>query len=290
MKILLIGANGQLGSDLYIALKGHDLTPLTDKDIDITDIGSVFKACRRYKPHTIINTAAYVRVDDCEDNVELAFNVNALGTRNVAVAAEEIGSVLVHISTDYVLGGDVKRTVPYTEFDAPAPINVYGASKLAGENYVQHLCIRHFIVRTSALFGVAGSMGKGGNFVETMIKLAKENDELRVVNDQVFSPTYAKDLSAVIVKLIDTKFYGIFHITNSGTCSWYGFTQEIIKLMGFRTRVIPISSEEYPQKAARPHYSVLDNYKIRLVGIGDMRQWQEAVRDYMTARVHRNDH
>ncbi len=284
MKILLIGANGQLGSDLCIALQENDLTALTDKDIDITDIDSVFEACSKYKPQIVINTAAYVRVDDCEDNIDLAYKVNALGARNVAVAAQKAGAVLAHLSTDYVFGEDEKRMVPYTEFDPPAPISVYGHSKLAGENYVRHLCSRYFIVRTSALFGVAGSMGKGGNFIETMIKMAQEKDELRVVNDQVFSPTYAKDLANEIALLIDTKYYGIFHITNSGVCSWYDFASEIVTLCGARARVVPISSRDYPQRARRPEYSVLSNYHLKLLGMDDMRDWREALKDYMLAR------
>jgi len=280
----LIGANGQLGSDLCISLKGHDTAKLTDKDIDITDIDSVFGACRRYTPEVIINTAAYVRVDDCEDNIDLSYKVNALGARNVAVAAQELGSALVQLSTDYIFGADKDRVRPYTEFDDPGPLSVYGYSKLAGERYVQHLCSRHFIVRTSGLFGVAGSMGKGGNFVETMIKLAHQKDELRVVDDQVFSPTYARDLADTIVKLIDTKYFGIFHVTNSGICSWYEFTKEIIAQMGLGTRVTPISTREYPQKAERPRYSVLDNYQLRLLGMGDIRDWKLALKDYMNNR------
>ena len=284
MRVVLIGANGQLGSDLCISLAGHKTAKLTDKDIDITDINSVFAACSRYKPEVIINTAAYVRVDDCEDNIDLAYKVNALGARNVTVAAQEFDSVLVHLSTDYIFGADKDRAKPYTEFDAPGPLSVYGDSKLAGEKYVQHLCSKHFIVRTSGLFGVAGSLGKGGNFIETMIKLAQQKEELRVVNDQVFSPTYAKDLADKISQLIKTKYYGVFHITNSGICSWYDFACEILKLSGSRTRVVPIGSQEYPQKAERPRYSVLDNYQLKLLGMGDMRDWKLALRDYMEKR------
>jgi dTDP-4-dehydrorhamnose reductase len=284
MKVLLIGANGQLGSDLSIALKGYDLTALTDKDIDIASAESVSASFRKCKPGIVINTAAYVRVDDCEDNVDLSFKVNALGARNVAVAAQEAGAAIVHLSTDYVFGGDETRSVPYTEFDQPAPVSIYGASKLAGEKYVQHLCNKYFIVRTSALFGIAGSMGKGGNFVETMINLAQEKDELRVVNDQVFSPTYAKDLAAKIVQLMKTRHYGIFHITNRGVCSWYDFTCEIVTLSGAKARVVPICSKEYPQRARRPAYSVLGNYHLKLLDMDDMRHWREALVDYMGSR------
>jgi len=287
MKVLVTGANGQLGSDLCKVLRDFELIPLTDKDIEISDMSSVKQAFSKYKPDIIINTAAFVRVDDCEDEKDKAFSVNALGARNVAVVAQELGARLVHISTDYVFGGEAEpRTTPCTEFETPVPRSIYGKSKLGGENLVRHFCLRHFIVRTSGLFGVAGSMGKGGNFIETMLKLAKERDELGVVDDQVFSPTYTRDLAGKIVQLMTTDCYGIFHITNRGACSWYEFTKEILKLAGIKTRVVAISSDQYPQKARRPAYSVLDNYHLRLLGMDDMRPWQGALRDYLVARGH----
>jgi len=237
----------------------------------------------RSRPDVVINIAAYVRVDDCESNPDLAYMVNALGVRNVAAAAQEIGAKLVHLSTDYVFGGEERPSrVPYIEFDTPFPVNVYGRSKLAGEDFVRHLCLKHFIIRTSGLYGIAGSSGKGGNFVETILKLGREQDELKVVNDQVFSPSYTKDLARKIVQLINTAYYGIFHITNRGACSWYEFTSEILRLAGLKVRLTPITSDEYPQKAERPHFSVLDNYQLRLLGMDDMRPWPEALKDYMS--------
>ncbi len=287
MKILVTGAGGQLGTDLCEVLRDSDLIPLTHSDIEISNMDSVKQAFNKYKPDIIINTAADVRVDDCEDEKEKAFKVNSLGARNVAVAAQELGARLVHISSDYVFGGETEpRTTPYTEFETPIPLSVYGKSKLAGENFVRHFCLRHFVVRASALFGVAGSSGKGGNFIETMLRLAGERDELKVVNDQVFSPTYTRDLAQKIAQLIETEYYGIFHITNRGVCSWYEFTAEIIKLAGIKTLVVPITSDQYPQKARRPRYSVLDNYHLRLLGLDDMRPWQEALKDYLAARGH----
>jgi len=287
MKVLVTGANGQLGTDLCKVLRDFELIPLTDKDIEISDMSSVKQAFSQYKPDIIINTAAYVRVDDCEEEKDKAFSVNALGARNVAVVAQELGAKLVHLSTDYVFGGEAEpRTTPYTEFDTPVPLSIYGKSKLAGENLARHFCLRHFIVRTSGLFGVAGSMGKGGNFVEAMLTLSRERDELRVVNDQVFSPTYTRDLARKIVQLMTTDYYGIFHITNKGACSWYEFAREIFKLVGIKTPVVPITSDQYPQKARRPRYSVLDNSHLRLLGMGDVRPWQEALKDYLVARGH----
>jgi dTDP-4-dehydrorhamnose reductase len=285
MKVLITGSNGQLGTDLCQALKGFDVIPLTHVDLDITDMPSVKRVFRQNNPDVIINTAAYVRVDDCEDNPDTAYLVNALGARNMAVLAQEVGAKLVHISSDYVFGGDNSIVrVPFTEFDKPAPINVYGKSKLAGEDFVRHLCHKHFIIRGSGLFGVAGSSGKGGNFVETMIRLAKERPELRVVNDQIFSPTYTKDLANKIVELISTEYYGVFHITNSGACSWNEFASEIVRLAGIKTPVLPISSAQYPQKAKRPQYSVLSNYHLKLLGINGLRTWQEALKDYLTPK------
>ena len=287
MKVLVTGASGQLGTDLCEVLRDFELIPLTHKDIEINDMDSVKQAFNKYKPDIIVNTAAYVRVDDCEDEKEKAFKVNALGARNVAVVAQELGARLVHLSTDYVFGGeDESRTTPYTEFDTPVPLSIYGKSKLAGENLVRHFCFKHFIVRASALFGVAGSSGKGGNFVETMLRLARERDELKVVNDQVFFPTYTRDLARKITELITTEYYGIFHITNKGDCSWHEFTAEIVKLAGIKTPVVPITSDQYPQKARRPCYSVLDNSHLRLLGMDDMRPWWEALKDYLVARGH----
>ena len=287
MKVAVIGANGQLGTDLCRALPVSDVIPLTEDDIDIADMASVSKLMLRTRPDTIINTAAYVRVDDCEDEIDKAFSVNALGARNVAVLAQELAARLVHISTDYVFGGEPElRLTPYTEFDAPVPLSVYGKSKLAGEDLVRHLCHEHFIIRSSALFGVAGSCGKGGNFIETMLGLARERTEVRVVDDQVFSPTYTWDLARKITQVMNTDHYGIFHVTNRGACSWYGFATEILRLAGLKTPVVPITSEQYPQKARRPRYSVLDNYHLRLLGLDDMRPWPEALKDYMIARGH----
>ena len=287
MKVLVTGADGQLGTDLCKVLRNVEIIPCTQTDMEITDTHSIEMVFNKYRPEVVINTAAYVRVDDCEDQKDNAFVVNALGARNVAVACQESGAKLVQISTDYVFGGEPEtRSIPYTEFDVPIPCSVYGKSKLAGEEMARHLCSKHFIVRISGLFGTAGSLGKGGNFVETMIKMAKKGNELRVVNDQIFSPTYSKDLAQKIGQLIQTEYYGIFHITNSGACSWYEFTKEIMNTLALKTPVVPITSGQYPQKARRPHYSVLANYHLHLLGMGDMRPWQDALRDYLKEKGH----
>jgi len=278
----VLGAGGQLGSDLVKVINHKDLIALKHTDIDVCDFPCVHRVLMEVEPSIVINTAAFHRVDDCEAEPDKTFSVNALGARNVAVVTQELKAKLVYISTDYVFGGEAgRRTTPYTEFDTPVSLNIYGKSKLAGEDFVRHLCHKHFIVRTSGLFGIAGASGKGGNFVETMLRLARERSELRVVNDQVFSPTYTKDLAGKIAQLINTEYYGIFHITNKGYCSWYQFATEILKLTGLKTPLIPITSNEYPQKARRPRFSVLDNYHLRLLGMDDMRTWQEALKNYM---------
>ena len=287
MKVVVIGASGQLGTDLCKELRGMELIPLTHTEIEVTCLSSVKEALTRCKPHVIINTVGYVRVDDCETHQDEAYSVNALGARNVAAVAEELGARLMHTSTDYVFGGDSEpHTTPYTEFDTPKPLNVYGRSMLAGEDLVKHLCHRHFIVRTSGLFGVAGGLSKGGNFVETILRLARERGELRVVNDQVSSPTYTKDLAKKMAQLIATEYYGTFHITNKGACSWYEFSKEIVGLAGLDVPVIPISSGEYHQRAPRPSFSALDNYHLRLLGMDDIRPLPEALRDYMISKGH----
>jgi dTDP-4-dehydrorhamnose reductase len=287
MKVLVIGADGQLGTDLCRVLKDSDLIPLTQSEIEIISMDSIEQAFAKYRPDVVINTAAFVRVDDCEIEQDKAYQVNALGARNVAVQSRKMGVKLVHISTDYVFGGEtVTPKEGFTEFDTPVPLSIYGKSKLAGEELVKILCHKHYIVRTSGLFGVAGALGKGGNFIETMLKLAKEKSELRVVNDQIFSPTYTLDLAGKIGEIIKTENYGTFHITNSGICSWYEFTKEILKQAGLKTPVIPVTSAQYPQKAKRPNYSVLRNYQLYLLGMAAMRPWQEALADYLKEKGH----
>ena len=286
-RIVIIGATGQLGTDLCQELSWAALLRLNHSNIAVSDLRSVRQALQKCEVNVVINTAAFHKTDDCESDPDRAFLVNAIGARNVAVVTQEIGAKLVHISTDYIFGGESdSHTTSYTEFDTPVPLNIYGKSKLAGEDFVRHFCQRHFIIRTSGLFGVAGSSGKGGNFVETMVRLGKERDELRVVGDQVFSPTYTKDLAKMIAQLINTEYYGIFHITNKDTCSWCEFTKEILSLAGLKTTVVPITSDQYPQKAKRPRFSVLDNYHLRLLGMDDMRSWREALKDYMKEKGH----
>lgn len=280
MRIVVIGARGQLGSDLMMVLEGA--VALSHQEIEIRDLARSLKTVKTYSPDIIINTAAYNVVDKAEDEPELAFDVNLFGTRNLASIARELGARLVHLSTDYVFDGG--KDSPYSELDSPNPLNAYGLSKLAGEYFVRTILSNYIIIRTSGLYGRAGSMAKAGNFVETMLRLAGKQDEIRVVNDQILSPTHTMDLARKIAELIECQASGIFHITNSGYCSWYEFAKRIFTLMDLKVRVIPISSLEFGARAARPKYSVLGNFNLERVGLKRLRSWEEALLDYLNER------
>jgi len=281
-RVMITGVNGLLGIALCRVFQNNEVIPLTHADIEITNLDSVKQVLNNYQPGVVLNAAAFTNVDDCEADKDKAFQVNAIGARNLAVACQESETKLVHFSTNYVFGGEPESlSIPFTEFDTPVPVNIYGKSKLAGEELVQQFCLKHFMVRTSGLFGIAGTSGKGINFLDTMIRLSQERDELNVVNDQFLSFTYNADLAEKIAELIKTEYYGVFHITNKGSCSWYEFAREILSLYGSKTPVTPITSDEYPQKAKRPNFSVLDNYHLRLLKIDELRPWQEALKDYL---------
>ncbi|MBI4379777.1 MAG: dTDP-4-dehydrorhamnose reductase [candidate division NC10 bacterium] len=282
MTTLLIGANGQLGSELRHAFKDHDLVPLVRADMEFTDPAQVRNALRKYRPGLILNTAAYHRVDECEEYPERAFAVNAIAVRDLAIAAGEIGAVLVHFSTDYVFDGRQPR--PYRETDPPGPLSVYATSKLAGEYFVRATLERHFVIRTCGLYGLAGSSEKGGNFAETMLRLAREGREIRVVGDQVLTPTSAKELAHKVRQVVETDAYGLYHITNSGECSWYQFAAAIFELSGIRPRLSQTTSAAYGARATRPAYSVLENANLRSLGLDDLSYWRDALKEYLGDR------
>lgn len=285
-KIVVIGANGQLGSDLVKVLQDEniDLIALSRKDLDVTNKINVDQLFTRLKPDIVINTAAYHRVDEIESNSELAFMTNAVANQYLANISVMLDFTLIYISTDYVFGEDKQRKKPYTEQDCPGPVNIYGVSKLAGEQLIRSVCKKYFIVRTAALFGNSGSGGKGGNFVETIIKLAKLQAELKVVNDQVTTPTSTLKLSQQIVELIKTFDYGIYHATAEGSCSWFEFAVEILKLCKIKKNIIPISSAESSAVAKRPHYSVLENEKLKKMKINQMSHWKAGLGQYLKLR------
>jgi len=280
MKVLLIGADGQLGSDLLRVLPKKDVIPLTNAKPDLTDREAVSKKIKEVSPDIVINTAAYHNVDACEhDAPEKAFQVNALGAKYVAEACREIGAKVVYISTDYVFDGE--KGSPYVEDDPPCPRSVYGVSKLAGEHLVRYNNEKHFIVRTSSLFGVAGCLGKGGgNFIETMIRLAKEKGKVKVVSDQVSSPTNTYFLAEAIATIIKTENYGLYHITNSGECSWYDFAKKIFDLTKIKVELTSTTSAEFKTPAHRPKYSVLKNKKLEDLN-KRLPSWEEALKTYL---------
>ncbi|PWU00631.1 MAG: dTDP-4-dehydrorhamnose reductase [Terriglobia bacterium] len=283
MKVLLIGYRGQLGMDLQrtfasedVMLAGHDTLP-------VEDAARVDAFLNENRPQLILNCAAFHRVDDCEDQAEAAFAVNVFGVRNLALAARKIGAVLVHFSTDYVFDGPQRN--PYIETDAPCPKCIYGVSKAAGELMLQSICPTHFLFRVSGLYGYAGSREKGTNFVETMISLARQGKPIRVVNDQVLTPTSTMDVAAAVRQIVTTGQYGLYHLTNAGQCSWYEFTEAIFHNAGLTPDLTPVSSEAFPTRAKRPNYSVLDNRRLRNAGFSDLPDWRDALKRYVAGRA-----
>jgi dTDP-4-dehydrorhamnose reductase len=245
------------------------------------------KILKELKPDVIINTAAYVRVDDAEVEVEKAFQVNAIGALNIAKACNEINAVNVYISTDYVFDG--AKGAPYEEEDIPNPINLYGLSKYAGEILTRNLSLKkkalpkkYFVIRSSSLYGKAGARGKGGNFVDSVIQKARAGEELKVVDDQFMSPTYTKDVAVMLKRFLAINpEFGVYHIVNEGYCSWYEFTREIFTILGWDVEVKPIKSSELKRLARRPIFSALRNKKLDDLGLR-MRNWKEALNDYLT--------
>ena len=276
MRILVTGAAGMLGHALAPVLEQvHQVVKLTRKDCDLCDEGAVREIFQLQKPSLVIHLAAFTNVDACELNPQKANAWNELATVNVARAAKHIGAAILYTSTDYIFDGSLDR--PYREDDPPNPLNVYGRSKLMGEKHVQEILDRHFIVRTSWLFGPNGK-----NFVSTILRLAGEKPEIRIVNDQRGSPTYTRHLSQKLAELVMTREYGIYHITAGGNCTWFEFAKTIVELCGVHgVRVIAISSLECGRAAPRPAYSVLANRRLGSLGIGLMPHWEKGLEDYL---------
>ena len=284
MRIALIGANGQLGTDLRPRLAEHELTPFVHADFDVGDEAAAAARLDAVRPDVGINTSAAHRVDDCEDQAERAFRVNAVAAHFLARWCAAHGAIFVHFSTDYVFAGDVPA--PRRESDPAAPLSVYGASKLAGEWLVRQACPRHYLIRTCGLYGTGGSSGKGGaNFVELMLRLAGQKRAIRVVSDQVLTPTYTADLAAAVAALLARERFGLYHITNSGQCSWYEFAREVFALAGVEANLSATTSSEYGARARRPAYSVLKHEALLAAGITDLPPWQDALRRYLEGRV-----
>ena len=292
IKILITGSKGQLGNELQDIIKSgkcdicnmpervkeYEVIALDVEDLDITSFESVKKVLEKEKPDVVINCAAATNVDGCESNVDLAFKINSLGPRNLAIICERIDAKLVQVSTDYVFSGQGIK--PLTEFDLTAPYSVYGKTKLLGESYVREFSSKYFIVRTAWLYGRVGK-----NFVYTMMKLGEEKEVLNVVNDQRGNPTNANDLAYHILKLIETEEYGVYHCTGKGECSWYEFAKEIMDLSNRKCKVNPCTSQEYKTPAKRPEYSSLDNMMLRATVGDDMREWKDALKSFINKSV-----
>lgn len=288
MRIALIGAMGQLGTDLLPRLQaaGHDVRPLGHADIEITNTENSAAVLEPMQPDIVINTAAYNLVDKAEDEPDAAMAVNGLGPQLLARLAEKYGWRLLHISTDYVFGENSRaEPIPFTESDLAVPTCRYGLSKLTGEKFVQANCSRHYVVRTCGLYGIAALRGAGkGNFVETMLRLGRDRKQLRVVNDQLCTPTSTTDLADSLVKLIATDAFGLYHATNSGCMTWCEFAREIFRQANLDVEVIPITTAEFGAKAKRPNFSVLDGSKLAAV-IGETPpDWHDALTRYLASR------
>lgn len=277
MKYAVLGANGQLGHDLCPRLPG-EVVPLARPAADLTQPQALRATLEELRPDVVVNCAAYNFVDRAESEPEAAFAVNAWGVRALAEICRDLGSVLVHYSTDYVFGLDAKRRTPYTAADAPGPVSVYGLSKLAGEYLVQSIAPRHLVVRTCGLYGAWGVGGKGGNFVETMLRVARQGKPLRVVDDQECTPSYTVDIAEATVALLSSGQYGLHHLTNAGACTWYRLACAAFELAGVKADIQPIGSGEWKAPARRPAYSVLACPR-------ELRPWREALGAYLAARA-----
>jgi dTDP-4-dehydrorhamnose reductase len=279
VSIALIGADGQLGTDLALRIPPESLRPLYYPEFDVTRSEAAEAALRAIRPDVVINTAAFNRVDEAEDRVEEAFKVNALALRGLARVCRGLGAVLVHFSTDYVFDGG--KGSPYTEDDAPAPLNAYGTSKLAGEHFVRALCERHFVIRTCGLYGRAGCLDKGRNFVQAMLEEAGRGRPLRVVDDQTMTPTPTAELADNVLALLRSEAYGLYHMTGEGACTWYEFAAAVFALSGVKADLSPVSSAELRQKARRPSYSVLENVRAGRLPLPGFSDWRSALARFL---------
>lgn len=282
MKVLLLGAAGQLGTDVVGTWTDDEVIAIKHEDCDVRDRERVSATVNAHEPEVVIDNAAYVRVDDAEKEPLEAFAVNAEGAKNVADASVEAGAAVVYVSTDYVFG---KGSEPHEEDDQVTPQGAYAISKAAGEALIRETTPRHFIVRSSGLYGSAGSSGKGGNFVETMIGFAREGRSWKVVADQVLSPTYTRDLALKLREVVGTGKHGTYHLTNRGQCSWFEFALATLRLAGFQADLRPTTTAEWNAPAPRPEYSVLAETKLAKLGVKPIRPWQEALQAYLDERT-----
>jgi dTDP-4-dehydrorhamnose reductase len=277
---VVIGANGQLGSELCEQFgEKHQVLGLTHSDIEITNLDGVRKVLSNMKPDVVMNTAAYHNLPDCEKNPERSFKVNAIGALNLAKVVADIGSVLVHYSTDYVFDGEKKE--PYLEKDITNPLNIYAMTKQNGEILIKNYCTRYFIIRISGLYGKTICRAKGNNFITTMQKAAKEREVVKVVNDEILTPTSVFEIAKNTARLIETEGFGLYHMTCEGQCSWFEFAGVIFKELRMTTPLISCTSDEFPTEIKRPAYSVLENHKLKSVHLNHMAHWKDALIKYL---------
>lgn len=286
MKIAVIGAEGQLGNDVVSAFeqRGDDVHALRHTDIEISEMDSVARVLEAIQPELIVNTAAMHHVENCEREPARAFAINGIGAANLADATRKLDAVVMHVSTDYVFDG--RKRAPYTEEDSTAPLNTYGITKLAGEHYIRAKTEKHFVLRTSALYGTSPCRAKGGlNFVELMLKLARERGEVKVVDSETVSPTSTAELAQQMVELSRSNSFGLYHATAEGSCSWYEFAREIFALTDTPVRLNIAAPGDFPAKVPRPTYSVLENRALKAMGLNTFKPWQEGLRTYLADRV-----
>jgi dTDP-4-dehydrorhamnose reductase len=287
VRAAVIGATGQLGTDLCDTLQeagSYELRALGHRDVEVTSAESLYQALQPFRPDVVINCAAFHRVDDCESDIDKAFTVNALGSLNTARVAEEVGALCVLISTDYVFDGE--KEMPYRESDPAHPINAYGVSKLSGEHLLEQNCSRWMVARVSSLFGKAGSSGKGGNFIETILSKASTGQRLTVVDDIRMSPTYCRDAAKTLERLISGEGHGVYHLANHGATSWYDFACKALQLTGSVASVEPTSAASSTTKARRPKNSSLTTERSGGDGVPSMPPWTDALRRYLAEKGH----
>lgn len=280
MKVAIVGSNGQLGSDLVrVFSEKHEVVSLNHADIKVEDIDSVKTVLSALQPDAVINTSAYHNVPLCEQNPDLSFAINGTGALNLSKVCNDINARFVHYSTDYVFDGHKKQ--PYIETDACNPLNVYAITKLAGENLVLNYANQPYVIRVSGIYGKVPCRAKGGNFITTMLKLAKEKPEVKVVDDEILTPTPTSAIAENTLALISQDAYGLYHMTCEGQCSWYEFAKTIWDVLQLKTPLYPTTVAAFTSPVKRPFYSVLENQRLNQLGLNQMPDWKDALIKYL---------
>ena len=280
-RMMIIGANGQLGTDLvnYFASR-YDLICLTEKEIEVSDIQSVNEALTTNKPRIVINTAAFHKVDECERQPVRSYEVNSLGVKYIAQCSQQIGAKLVHISTDYVFDG--QKQSPYTEVDIPHPLNVYGVTKLAGEYFMANEMDDYLILRVSGIYGKHKCIGKGGNFINAMLRQYRSGNEIRVVSDEILTPTSTVEICRQLDVMVKNDLKGLYHTTNEGQCSWYEYARKIFHILKLEVEIRPVPVSFFPMTVKRPTYSVLENHRLKEYHLNIMNDWDVALEEFLS--------